>query len=110
MVSAVKRRLNGNAIRNAHIRASNKNSTDNKKTPSRSASTTGRRGGRVVKIASPSAKKPQTEDKKPKETKRTSQARDAEALTAQIADSYPDCDVECHRGGQPLYYYLISVE
>ena len=35
---------------------------------------------------------------------------DAEALTAEIAEAYPDCDVECHSGGQPLYYYLISVE
>ena len=34
----------------------------------------------------------------------------AEALTAEIAAAYPDCDVECHMGGQPLYYYLISVE
>ena len=35
---------------------------------------------------------------------------DAEQITEEIADAYPDCDVECHRGGQPLYYYLISVE
>lgn len=35
---------------------------------------------------------------------------DAEALTAEIEELYPDCDVECHMGGQPLYYYLISVE
>ena len=35
---------------------------------------------------------------------------DAEALTAEIAAAYDNCDVECHRGGQPLYYYLISVE
>ena len=35
---------------------------------------------------------------------------DAEAVTAEIADAYPNCDVECHMGGQPLYYYLISVE
>lgn len=39
----------------------------------------------------------------------TSEA-DAEALAAEIAEIYPDCDVECHKGGQPLYYYLISVE
>lgn len=36
--------------------------------------------------------------------------QDAEALTAEIADAYTSCDVECHMGGQPLYYYLISVE
>ncbi len=35
---------------------------------------------------------------------------DAEALTAEIAEAYPDCDVDCLMGGQPLYYYLISVE
>ena len=35
---------------------------------------------------------------------------DAQQITEEIADAYPDCDVECHMGGQPLYYYLISVE
>ncbi len=35
---------------------------------------------------------------------------DAEAVAAEIADRYPDRDVECLLGGQPLYYYLISVE
>ena len=35
---------------------------------------------------------------------------DAEAITAEIAEQYPDCDVDCLMGGQPLYYYLISVE
>jgi dihydroxyacetone kinase-like predicted kinase len=35
---------------------------------------------------------------------------DAQALGAVIADIYPLCDVEVHRGGQPFYYYLISVE
>lgn len=35
---------------------------------------------------------------------------DAQKVTEEIAEAYPDCDVECHRGGQPLYYYLISVE
>ena len=27
-----------------------------------------------------------------------------------LAEMYGDCDVEYHSGGQPLYYYLISVE
>ena len=27
-----------------------------------------------------------------------------------IEQEYDFCDVECHNGGQPLYYYLISVE
>ena len=35
---------------------------------------------------------------------------DAQQITEEIAAAYPDCDVECHMGGQPLYYYLISVE
>ena len=35
---------------------------------------------------------------------------DAEALTAELAGLYDHCDVEYHNGGQPLYYYLISVE
>ena len=34
----------------------------------------------------------------------------AEALAENLAELYPECDVECHSGGQPLYYYLISVE
>ncbi len=35
---------------------------------------------------------------------------DAAALTKELEDKYGDCDVEYHRGGQPLYYYMISVE
>jgi len=35
---------------------------------------------------------------------------DAQTLTDEIADAFDDCDVEIHMGGQPLYYYLISVE
>ena len=35
---------------------------------------------------------------------------DAQALADQIADLYPDCDVEVNPGGQPIYYYIISVE
>ena len=35
---------------------------------------------------------------------------DAEALTTELAEIYDQCDVEYHNGGQPLYYYLISVE
>ncbi len=34
----------------------------------------------------------------------------AEALCSEIAELYDACDVEMHMGGQPLYYYLISVE
>ena len=35
---------------------------------------------------------------------------DAEALSETIAEKYPDCDVDFHSGGQPVYYYLISLE
>lgn len=34
---------------------------------------------------------------------------DAEALAAQIEEKYPDVDVESD-GGQPIYYYVLSVE
>ncbi|MEA5016639.1 MAG: DAK2 domain-containing protein [Candidatus Limiplasma sp.] len=36
--------------------------------------------------------------------------QDARTLTDEIASDYDECDVEMHRGGQPLYYYLVSVE
>ena len=36
--------------------------------------------------------------------------KDAEILTSRLASIYENCDVEYHCGGQPLYYYLISVE
>ena len=35
---------------------------------------------------------------------------DAEALMAKAQETYDMCDVEVHAGGQPLYYYLISVQ
>ena len=31
-------------------------------------------------------------------------------FTAEVKNSYPNCDVESHAGGQPIYYYIISVE
>ena len=34
----------------------------------------------------------------------------AEVLSAKIEAAYPDCDVELQFGGQPIYYYLVSVE
>ena len=34
----------------------------------------------------------------------------AEELSARIDETYPDCDVELQFGGQPIYYYLVSVE
>lgn len=36
--------------------------------------------------------------------------KDAEALKEELADAYPSCDIELQNGGQPIYYYVISVE
>lgn len=33
-----------------------------------------------------------------------------EALTTWISENYPEVEVEVHEGGQPIYYYLFSVE
>ena len=35
---------------------------------------------------------------------------DAEALAAKLSEIYPDCDVDFHFGGQPVYYYMVSLE
>ncbi len=35
---------------------------------------------------------------------------EAEELAAAIEEEYPNCDVELNAGGQPIYYYVISVE
>lgn len=37
-------------------------------------------------------------------------AEDAEQLAARLEELYPDFDVELHEGGQPIYYYVVSVE
>ena len=34
----------------------------------------------------------------------------ANAVGARIGEDYPDVEVEVHAGGQPIYYYVISVE
>ena len=34
----------------------------------------------------------------------------AEELQAMVAEAYPNCDVELQYGGQPIYYYFISLE
>ena len=34
----------------------------------------------------------------------------AEALRADLEDAYPACDIELQYGGQPIYYYTVSVE
>lgn len=38
------------------------------------------------------------------------QEDDANALFDALEKKYKNCDVELHYGGQPIYYYLISVE
>ncbi len=35
---------------------------------------------------------------------------EAETLCEQIAEKYPDCDVDFHNGGQSVYYYILSLE
>lgn len=35
---------------------------------------------------------------------------DAEALAEELEALYPDCEIEVNQGGQPIYYYIISVE
>lgn len=37
-------------------------------------------------------------------------AEDAERLAEAIGEKYPDADVDLHSGGQPIYYYVVSVE
>jgi hypothetical protein len=34
----------------------------------------------------------------------------AEGLSNELMEQFPDLDVEVHYGGQPIYYYLLSVE
>jgi len=38
------------------------------------------------------------------------QDAEAEMLVEKLTEKYPDLEISCHRGGQPLYYYLISIE
>lgn len=35
---------------------------------------------------------------------------EAQKLAEEIGESYNDCEIELHFGGQPLYYYILSVE
>lgn len=34
----------------------------------------------------------------------------AESLAGKLAEKFPDCDVDFHFGGQPIYYYIVSLE
>lgn len=36
--------------------------------------------------------------------------QDAEALKDRVHEAYPNCDIELQKGGQPIYYYIISAE
>ena len=35
---------------------------------------------------------------------------DAQKLAGRVEEAYPDVDVQCYYGGQPIYYYIVSVE
>ncbi len=35
---------------------------------------------------------------------------EAQALVGKVSEAYPDCDVDVHYGGQPVYYYMVSLE
>ncbi|MDO4941883.1 MAG: DAK2 domain-containing protein [Lachnospiraceae bacterium] len=35
---------------------------------------------------------------------------DAEEFVEVLEEAFPDCDVELQKGGQPIYYYVLSVE
>lgn len=35
---------------------------------------------------------------------------DADKLTAEIEETYPNIDIDTHFGGQPIYYYVLAVE
>ena len=35
---------------------------------------------------------------------------DAEAIVEKVQTAFPNCEVELNDGGQPIYYYLLSVE
>ncbi len=35
---------------------------------------------------------------------------EAQSLVEKVSESYPDCDVDVHYGGQPVYYYMVSLE
>ncbi|MDE7257486.1 MAG: DAK2 domain-containing protein, partial [Clostridia bacterium] len=34
----------------------------------------------------------------------------AEALAEKVGEAFPDCEVDVHYGGQPVYYYIVSLE
>lgn len=34
----------------------------------------------------------------------------AEELASKVGETFPDCEVDFHYGGQPVYYYMVSLE
>jgi DAK2 domain fusion protein YloV len=36
--------------------------------------------------------------------------QDARKIVEELSEKYPRCDVDCHFGGQPLYYYIVALE
>ena len=38
------------------------------------------------------------------------QEEDAQQLRGELEKAYGNCDIELQYGGQPIYYYVISVE
>lgn len=38
------------------------------------------------------------------------QREDAEKIAASLSEAHPDCEIELHPGGQPIYYYIIAIE
>lgn len=34
----------------------------------------------------------------------------AQELVQKVSEHFPDCDVDYHSGGQPVYYYILSLE
>lgn len=36
--------------------------------------------------------------------------KDAEKIASELSRKYTRCDVDIHFGGQPLYYYIVSLE
>ncbi|MDE6597042.1 MAG: DAK2 domain-containing protein, partial [Clostridia bacterium] len=35
---------------------------------------------------------------------------EATELVEKVQEAFPDCDVDCIYGGQPVYYYMVSLE
>ena len=35
---------------------------------------------------------------------------EADRFVSEVEEAYPDLDVDAHYGGQPIYYYVMSVE